>query len=184
MNDLEKLTIDIEDMNRVLDGIRLDMPVFEIEKPSRPEQEASESFLVLEQRGLVRLSEETRQRELLRLAGRKKRKKYTRKPGTVHPKKKLRTKRLRAERRWNTDPVSCLTNSYGYWDLDRELWDRHVKPLWTDSQNLEVKRTARGTRSDPHTIWNIRIVNRKTGTVVYDGNSQLLYSLSCSEDTV
>lgn len=179
------LTNDWEGINSILEAIQVDIPQNAIEKPSRPVQIEDESFLVLEQRGLVRLSEETRQRELLRLAKKeKKRKPYTRRAGTVHPKTKLKTKRLRAERRWQRDPVSCLQNSYGYWTLDREEWNKYITPFWKDTQNLEVKRTGRGTKADPHTLWNIRIVHKKTGSVLWDGNNELLYRLSCSDDAV
>jgi hypothetical protein len=175
------LTIEEQGINDIIAGIRLDTLLNETEKPPLPVLGEDESFLVLEQRGLVRLSEETRQRELLRLAKRK-RKKYTLKPGTRHHKTKARTERLRKERRWQRDPVSCLTNSWGYWTLDRELWDQLIKPLWTDSQTLKVVRTAKGTKSDPHTIWNIKVV--RGDSVLYDGNSMLLYRLSCSDAAV
>lgn len=179
MNELEKLTIDWTALEGVYEGIRVDIPVDALGSATRLVQEEGESLLVLEQRGLCRLSDETRKRELLRLAKKAKgRKPYTRKPGTVHPKTKLKTKRLRAERRWKRDPVACLQNSYGYWSLDQTLWDRYIKPIWTGRE--EVKRTAKGTKADPHTIWNILILDRKTKAVLYDGNSMLLYSLSCS----
>jgi hypothetical protein len=163
------LTIEEQGINDIIAGIRLDTLLNETEKPPLPVLGEDESFLVLEQRGLVRLSEETRQRELLRLAKRK-RKKYTLKPGTRHHKTKARTERLRK------------TNSWGYWTLDRELWDQLIKPLWTDSQTLKVVRTAKGTKSDPHTIWNIKVV--RGDSVLYDGNSMLLYRLSCSDAAV
>lgn len=187
MNDIENLTIDWGALSEVIKGIQLDTPVLEMRKPSQPEQGTNESFLVLEQRGLVRLSDETRRMEEERLARlNRKRKPYTRKKGTVHPKKKLKTKRLRAERRWSRDPVGCLQNSYGYWTLDRELWNQLIAPLWKSHPpaQLEVVRTGKGTEADPHCLWNIQVVHKKTKAVLYDGNAALLYRLSCSDAAV
>lgn len=183
MNELEKLTIDWGALEGVYDSIRLDTAIHEATAPWQAVQEENVSFLVLEQRGLCRLSDETRRMEEERLANvSRKRKPYTRKPGTVHPKTKLKTKRLRAERRWARSPRSCLINGYGSWVLDPSLWDRLCAPLWKqhDPKRLQVKPTAKGTRLEPHTVWNIRILDRKTKAVLYDGNSSYIYHLSSS----
>lgn len=183
MNDEINLTFDWQTLNAVLEGMQVDTRSDELVEPVRAVLGEKESFLVLEQRGLCRLSDETRRMEEKRLANvSRKRKPYTRKPGTVHPKTKLKTARLRAERRWARSPRACLINGYGSWSLDQLLWDSLCMPLWKihDPQRLKVKTTARGTRADPHTVWNIYILDRKTGAVLYDGNSAHLYYLSDS----
>lgn len=152
----------------------------------RPVQEAGESFLVLEERGLCRLSEETRAREIERLdkLNRKKRalrnrKPYTRKRGTVHPKRKAATRRRRLEKRWAENPVSCLIQRPGSWTLDRELWKEHVAPLWElyAPSDLSVRAVGKGTRAEPYTVFSLRIMHRKLG-LVFDGSSLELYLLS------
>jgi hypothetical protein len=183
VTDLENLTIDWQGLEGVYEHIRVDIPSHATSAPWQAVQEYNVSFLVLEQRGLCRLSDETRRMEEERLANvSRKRKPYTRKPGTVHPKTKLKTKRLRAERRWARSPRACLINGYGSWSLDQALWEQLCAPLWKqhDPARLEVTTTAKGTRSDPNTVWNIRILDRKTKAVLYDGNSSYIYHLSSS----
>lgn len=183
MNNENELTIDWQDIEGILKDIQVDIELCE---PIRPAQVENLSFLVLEQMGLCRLSEETRAMEeerLAKLARKKKslrqRKKYTRKRGTVHPKTKAMNLKNRRARRWARDPVSCLTNGYGYWTLDRKLWEEHVAPLWKiyNPAELSVKKTAKGTRLEPHTLFNIKIMHRKLGTI-FDGSSLELYLLS------
>src|SRR5688572_26829777 len=100
MNDFENLTIDWDGIEEVLKGIRVNT---DVHIPARPVQVEGESILVLEQRGLCRLSDETRRMEeerLTKLRRKKTRKKYTLKPRTTHHKTKARTARLRKEKRW------------------------------------------------------------------------------------
>lgn len=185
MNDENNLTIDWEELEGILEGIQVDTTSVELYGPLRASEIEGLSFLVLEQMGLCRLSEETRQREEERLAkllrkrrALRERKPYTRKRGHVHPKKKAATLKRRRERRWRRDPYSCLINGWGYWKLDKAMFEEHVMPLWRQHPpaELSVKKTAKGTAKDPHTIFNIQIMHREHA--VFDGSSLELYLLS------
>ena len=181
------LTIDWEGIEGILKGIQVDIALYE---PVRPVHTEGESLLVLEQRGLCRLSDETRGMEEERLARteRKKRslrqrKPYTRKRGTVHPKKKEATKRRAYAKRWATDPYGCLLNSYGSWSLDREKWDKHIAPLWKVylPSELKVKRMqGYGTKEKPYTVYSVQVEHAPTRSVLYDGNSLEILELSSS----
>lgn len=109
------------------------------------------------------------------------RKRYTRKRGTVHHLKKKRTARLERERRWATDPYWCLSYGYGNWQMDRELFDRYILPLWSQHSpsDLKIKRHwGFGTKEKPYTVFSFDIVHSTTGEKLYDGNSQYIYHLS------
>lgn len=149
----------------------------------------NKSLLVLEMEGRVKLSSDTRKLEIERLAkaarkrnALRKRKPYTRKRGTVHPKKKAATERRRREKLWATNPLVCILNRNRYKckRIDQDSWHRIVDPFWTrfDPKDLTVvfNRKA-GTRADPWTIYNMTISHRELG-VVYNGQDQLLYDLS------
>lgn len=190
MNSEDILTIGLGD---ILKGIQVEWTDSHQNKPWLPTDVTKESFLVLEQRGLVRLSDETRRMEEERLAAlyRKKRalrsrKPYTRKRGRVHPKKKAATRRRRLEKNWRDNPFGCLINGYGSHSLDRELFDQHIQPLWTkyDSGDLTIKKAKRdlkgrfyGTKENPYTIYSLTVVHKELGTV-FDGASLELYKLS------
>lgn len=190
MNNELNLTIDSEEsiayLNKLLEGMRVDIPSDITESPTRPSERSDESFLVLEQRGLVRLSEATRKLELERLAkldrkrkSLRQRKAYTRKPGTVHPKKKEATRKRKLKKKWEEDPIGCLIRRAGSWKLDRELWKEHIAPLWENyyPADLTVRARGRGTAAEPYTVFSLLIEHRKHGTV-FDGNSLELYLLS------
>lgn len=149
----------------------------------------NKSLLVLEMEGRVKLSEETRKLEVERLAktarkriALRKRKPYTRKRGTVHPKKKQATERRRRAKLWAVNPLVCILNRNRYKckRIDQDSWSRLVLPLWTryDPSDLSVEfpRTA-GTRADPWTVYNMNVIHKELG-VVYNGQDQLLYDLS------
>lgn len=133
------------------------------------------------------LSAETRRMEEVRLAKLEKRrialrerKPYTRKRGTVHPKKKIATRRRLLIKQWALRPRSCLMRSYGSWSLPLADWNRLIAPLWEqyDSKNLTVRTNkGNGYREKPHTVYNIDVYHKVHGKV-YDGNSQLLYEQS------
>lgn len=190
MNELEFLT---NDLDYIIKGMQISLTDTALGAPLRPAELTNESFLVLEQRGLVRLSDETRAMEEARLATlyRKKRalrnrKKYTRKRGTVHPKRKAATRRRRLEKKWRENPFGCLINGYGAHALDRELWNRHIAPLWTkySPKDLDVRKAKRdlkgryyGTKDNPYTIYSLTVVHRTDG-VVFNGADLELYTLS------
>lgn len=132
------------------------------------------------------------QREEKRLAAihkRLHRKKYTRKPGCVHPKKKAATLRRRRKKRWREDPYWCVVYRIGRYELDRKLWDKHIQPLWLvyDPDDLTIispKRNGKGqclgSKEIPYTVYDLR-VEHKTKGIVWEGQDQLLYDLSCPE---
>ena len=108
------------------------------------------------------------------------RKPYTRKRGTVHPKKKAATRRRLMEKRWAQNPLGCLLHSYGRKDIDKGLWNEHIAPLWEkyDPRDLEIKKyRGWGTKQRPLTVFGMDVVHRTLGTV-YDGNALELFLLS------
>lgn len=138
-------------------------------------------ILVWEQRGWCKLSDATRKAELARMIPKKQRKKYTRRRGTVHPKKKEATLRRTRAKNWATNPLACILyrNRYKCKRIDRTLWTRYASPLWVkyDPSYLTVEFPATaGTRAVPWTMYNMVIKYR--GEVVYNGPDQELYDLS------
>src|SRR6478609_7458137 len=124
------------------------------------------------------------EKEIARKARKKRslrhRKPYTRKKGTVHPKKKEATKRRQRRDRWNTDPFWCTAYGHGYHSLDRKLWDRHIAPFWVqyDPKDLSIVRyKGYGRKHRPYTVWTLKVVHSVLGEL-WDGNDALLYSLS------
>lgn len=191
MNELEILTNDELDQIDTLirsKGIRLEeaasVPLKQAEEPL-----GSVSALVLEQQGRVVLSDETRRMEELRLAklAQKKnslrhRKQYTRKPGRVHPKKKQATAARKRRKQWAEQPLTCVLyrNRYKCKRIEQESWSRLINPLWVkyDPSKLDVVfPSSAGTRADPWTVYNMKVVHKELG-VVYDGEAQLLWELS------
>ena len=154
------------------------------------EDEALPSLLVLEQQGRVRLSEETRRREEERLAklARKKRSLRHRnnakvKRGRRHHRAKAATVRRNRAKLWASNPLLCLLyrNRYTCKAIDKKLWDEYIMPIWRmyepSKLNINTKRGT-GTRADPWTIYNIDVVHKELG-ILYKGEDQLLYDLSC-----
>lgn len=94
------------------------------------------------------------------------------------------TKRRARARMWEKHPVNCIEHSWGVWKIDKQLWERHMKPLWgmykpgdltwEKAKKIETK----GTKDKPHTIYSLVIKHRKLG-IVFNGRDQELYDLSC-----
>lgn len=172
----------------ILDTIANTISDIHIEAPrSLVEADPEDSLLVLEAKGKVRLSAQTRSLEYRRLATiekkKKPRKKYTRKPGHVHPKKKLATQRRLKAKRWANNPRGCLLHSWGSWELPEEQWNTYLAPLWEqyEPSALSVRRiifdNTKGKRSNPYTIWDIVVVHKTKGPV-WTGPDEYLYWLS------
>ena len=135
----------------------------------------------------ARLSPETFQRELERVdrmerkrKALRERKPYTRKRGHVHPKKKQASRRRLMERRWERNPLGCLLYSYGKKDIDKELWNEHIAPLWQeyDPRDLSIRKyRGYGTKDRPLTVFSLDVVHKTEG-IVYNGSSLELYLLS------
>ena len=145
-------------------------------------------LFVMEQNGLCRLSDATREAELARMSEEEKRKYISwvrsqgkRRRGARHHKRKEATKRRRLERNWSANPFGCILHRspYACKRIDRELWDEYIAPLWSkyDPKNLTVEfpRLA-GTKVNPWTVYNMTVKN--CGVVVYNGEDQLLFDLS------
>lgn len=192
-NEWSFLTIDeLRELDTLLisKGIRTDQvdvgPLNRVNQPI-----GDKTLLVLELEGRVKLSRETKklERERMYRAARKRRalrfrKPYTRKPGTVHPKRKEATERRRRARQWASDPFVCILNRNRMKckRLDQDSWKRLIDPLWTryDPKDLSIVFPRRsGTRADPWTLYNMTVLHTELG-VVYDGRSQELFDLSDS----
>jgi hypothetical protein len=145
---------------------------------------------------LVTLHPRRRRAEEKRLAAiekRKHRKRYTRKPGTVSPKKKAATLRRRLEKKWAEEPFWCVAwGAYGKHSIDREKWDAYLQPYWAQyrAKDLKVVRYKRdplgqyyGTKVNPFTVYSLKLMHSKNG-LLYDGHNQLLYDLSIPKEPV
>lgn len=190
MNNENNLTIDFLDIEQVIKGMQVDVNV---EGLGKLQEEHEESLLVAEARGRVKLSDETRAMEEVRLAKlyRKKRalrnrKKYTRKAGTVHPKKKAATRRRRLAKNWKENPFGVAIHGYGAHAIDRSLWDLHIQPLFTiySAEELTLRKRKRdvhgreyGTKVNPYTVYSLLLEHKTVGTV-FDGSALELYMLS------
>lgn len=169
-----------------MDTLRVseEVPLSLVEK-NAPETPAclEEHLLVQEAMGKCRLSPATRaalERAVKEKKGKKSRKKYTRRRGTVHPKTKEATAKRKYKREWFHNPFSCILAGYGSKKLDREQWDRLIAPLWKqyNPADLTVRRhRGCGTRERPLTVYTLDVVHVQLGPV-YRGNDQLLYDLS------
>lgn len=169
MNDNEKLTENVPGWLDV-DSLIPKLPDF-----------SGEKIAVLSRREERELARKARKKKSLR-----NRKPYTRKPGTVHPKKKQATRSRQRRERWHSDPFWCVAYGRGYYALDRKLWDQHIAPLWEkyDSKDLKVERyRGYGTKEKPHTVWTLRVVHASEG-LVYDGSDVQLYLLSDRRDDI
>ena len=179
----DQYSIDTTDLPPTID--REVLPSAIVERDLGPLNEWSRSLLH------AKLSDETRRMEEARLAkmerkrrGLRCRKPYTRKPGTVHPKKKEATRRRQLRVDWANKPFSCVIMGYGAHAVDRQLWDKYIQPLWSkyDPQDLKVKKHRdAGTKLKPYTVYTMDVVHSKLG-VVYSGNSQLLFDLSIPKE--
>lgn len=145
-------------------------------------------LLVMEQRGLCKLSDETRLAELARMSEEEKRKYISwvrgqgkRRRGQRHHKSKEATKRRRLQKNWATNPFGCILHRspYACKNIDRGLWDKYVSPLWSEYEpknlTVEFPRTA-GTKANPWTIYNMTV--KYKDKVVFKGEDQLLFDLS------
>lgn len=141
----------------------------------------SPATLKAEERRLAKL-----ERKRLSLRNRKK---YTRKRGHVHPKKKEATRRRQLAKRWEESPFFCVVrnNPYAAKAFDKEMWDKHIQPLWEkyDPADLEVVHYRRdmkgepvGTRANPRTTFTMDVRHKKTGEVLYKGADTYLFMLS------
>lgn len=187
------LTIDeLRELDTLLvsKGIRLEqVEIGPLDRTNQPID--GKDLFILELEGRIKLSRETKRLEVARLnkiAQKKRalrnRKRYTRKPGTVHPKKKEATERRRRARQWRDNPFVCVLhmNDFKCKRLDQDSWKRLVDPLWTryDPKDLSIVFPRRsGTRADPWTVYNMTVIHKDLG-VVYDGRSQELFDLSDS----
>jgi len=117
----------------------------------------------------------------------KHRKKYTRKPGHVHPNKKKATRRRRLAEKWAKNPWACVVYRAGYYTIPLDTWDRIMSPYWVkyNPAELEVKEHRKdmhnvpyGTKANPYTIYSLRLYHKKLG-LLYDGHDYLLWELSC-----
>jgi hypothetical protein len=143
--------------------------------------------------GLTKHDVQREEKRLHAIYKRLNRKKYTRKPGHVHPKKKAATLRRRRMKRWREDPYWCVIYRRGRYELDRKVWDKHIAPLWTvyDPDDLTIISPKRdyvtkellGTRVNPYTVYKLR-VEHKTKGIVWEGHDQLLYDLSCTSEVL
>lgn len=142
----------------------------------------SESFLVAELEGRVKLSADTRRREEKRLAKKlKPRKKYTYRNGArKHWKTKQATKRRRWEKAWREAPLDRLIYGYPYpVDIRPDEWQRRVAPVYDGHAvgTLRVKNGGRGKL----TIYNLQLVHRKTGEIVYNGLDHIIEDVQVPE---
>lgn len=181
----KSLTELLEDAGEIsLDTIDMEAP---LEAPtSSPEAllykaRLSPATMKAEERRLARL-----ERKRLSLRNRKK---YTRKRGHVHPKKKEATRRRQLAKRWAESPFFCVVrnNPFAAKAFDKEMWDKHIQPLWEkyDPADLEVVHYRRddmgrdvGTRANPRTTFTMDVRHKKTGQILYKGSDLLLYYMS------
>lgn len=191
MNEVDKVNNYLTDADLVwLDTVRVSTADMPLDRPVRASKATTNPLLVPSLLVDARLSPETFQREANRLAklekkraSLRKRKPYTRKRGTVHPNRKKATRRRLLERQWAEKPYSCLVRSGGSWQLDRKQWDELVAPLWERwlPKDLTVKRyRGYGSMAKPYTVYTIDVLHREHGKL-YDGNSQMLYAMSCGQ---
>ena len=129
-----------------------------------------------------------RQKEklLLRAHRQKHRKKYTRKPGCVHPMKKQATERRRRAAKWRDDPLNCIRYSWGDARIDEEAWYKYIQPFWniyipshmTIIWPNSTKAEPWGTKEKPYTVWSLKLIHKDKG-LLWDGEAQAIYNSSC-----
>jgi hypothetical protein len=159
--------------------------------PDMPVERTGSHVLRVKERGLTPLTRRIMERHYAALERKRKslreRKKYTRKPGHVHPKKKAATRKRRLIKNWIRNPLGCYIRGYGSYDVDKELWDKYITPLWEkyDPTCLRLKRYKRGmhredywgTKKKPYNIYSFDIIHKEHG-VVYSGENQYLFDIS------
>lgn len=127
------------------------------------------------------------ERRILKAYRLKHRKKYTRKPGHVHPNKKKATRKRRLAEKWAKNPWACVVYRYGCYKIPLEEWERVIGPFWTkyNPADLEIKTYRKnlhgelyGSRATPYTIYSLKLYHKKLG-LLYNGHDQLLWDLSC-----
>ena len=175
----------------LLDTLKVDMGVDQPVWRSKPllrvgakqlpleHEAASESFLVAEMEGRVRLSTETRLMEEKRLAKRgKKRKPYKLRKGS-HWKSKAATARRRQRKAWAEDPLARVRHSFRQGvDITAEEWQRLIEPVWQafPTESLRLRSTGGGRLH----VYNLLLVHTPKGRgatplVVYDGPNQAVW---------
>lgn len=131
---------------------------------------ASESFLVAEMEGRVRLSPETRLREERRLAKLMKPRKKYKLRGRRHHRAKAATLRRRRREDWQKNPLWAIKASFRQGvDISEEEWQRLVQPVWDQHPTGVLKVKSPGGK--PMNVYTMRVVD-KEGRVVYDGFNQ------------
>lgn len=140
---------------------------------------ASESFLVAELEGRVRLSDETRLREEHRLHLRnKKRKPYKWRDGSrKHWKTKKATKDAYKRRRLQEHPLASIKASFRqHINITDDEWQRLVQPVWDEhkAETLRVRWT--GGRCNVYTLRLETLPKGKRASpqVVYDGGQYMI----------
>lgn len=102
--------------------------------------------------------------------------------GNRHWKSKAATEKRRRAINWKKEPLTCVlhSNNYKCKNIDKELWNRHVMPLWQEHDaamlSVEFPRKA-GTKACPWSMFNIKIIHKEKG-ILLDGESLHLYVLS------
>lgn len=195
MDNEHRINKSLTDLLRDAEDISLDMVDTEVplEAPERRAEELlysaklSPATMKAEERRLARI-----ERKRLSLRNRKK---YTRKRGHVHPKKKEATRRRQLAKRWAESPFFCVVrnNPFAAKAFDKEMWDKHIQPLWEkyDPADLEVVHYRRdmkgepvGTRANPRTVFTMDVRHKKTGQILYKGSDLLLYIMSSPKDGI
>lgn len=186
-----------------MDTLRVDTDLEQPEWRSKPllrktgvelpleHEAASESFLVAEMEGRVKLSEETRLMEEKRLKQRShKRKRYARR-GRFHHKSKEATKRKRNLKAWKDDPLTRIRHSFRQGvDITDEEWQRLIEPVWrrypTETLRVRVAKGGRGRGDTPNPLhaYNLLLEHgRASGPkqVVYNGPNQAILDVQDSK---
>lgn len=133
----------------------------------------SESFLVAEMEGRVRLSAETRLMEEVRLQKRARKRKKYRLRGRYHHRSKAATKRRQREKDWSRNPLGALKASFRQGvDVTQDEWQRLIEPAWSQHPTGVLKVKSPGGK--PVNVYNMRVVDGE-GRVWYDGPNQAIW---------
>lgn len=188
---------ELEQLDILMDTLRVDIDVEQPVWRSKPllrktgvelpleHEAASESFLVAEMEGRVKLSEETRLLEEKRLKQRShKRKRYARR-GRFHHKTKEATARRRKLKAWADDPLTRIRHSFRQGvDITDEEWQRLIEPVWRRYPTETLRVRVAGGRGGPLTAYNILVEHgRASGPkqVVYNGPNQAILDVQDSK---
>jgi hypothetical protein len=181
---------ELEQLDMLMGTLRVDIDVEQPVWRSKPllrktgvelpleHEAASESFLVAEMEGRVKLSEETRLLEEKRLKQRShKRKRYARR-GRFHHKTKEATKRKRNLKAWADDPLTRIRHSFRQGvDIRQDEWQRLLEPVWRMHPTESLRLRQDSGRGGPLHIYNIIVTaGRASGpkVVVYNGPNQAI----------